>query len=63
MCFSKKGSELASCEDGKLKIWATDSFKLIKTVELQSNCSKIEYSPDDQYLLALPKSSKFASIL
>jgi len=54
MSFNKKGRKLASCQDGKLKIWATDSFKLIKSVELQSKCSKIEYSPDDLYLLALP---------
>jgi len=63
MCFNKKGSELATCQDGKLKIWAADSFKLIKSVELQSKCSVIEYSPDDKYLLALPESSNLASVL
>ena len=36
MCFNKKGSELATCKDGKLKIWATDSFKVKNSVELQS---------------------------
>ena len=63
MCFNKTGSELATCQDGKLKIWAADSFKLIKSVELLSQCSKIEFSPDDKYLLALPKSSNLASVL
>ena len=63
MCFNRKGSELATCEDGKIKIWATDSFKVKKNVELQIKCSRIEFSPDDEYLIVLPKSSNFAIVL
>ena len=63
MSFNRKGSELATCEDGELKIWATDNFKLKKSVELQIKCSRIDFSPDDEYMIALPLSSNYAAIL
>ena len=32
-------------------------------MELQIECSRIEFSPDDEYLIALPKSSNYAAVL
>ena len=63
MCFNRKGKLLVTCKDGELKIWATDSFKVKKSVELQIECSRIDFSPDDEYLIALPKSSNYAAVL
>jgi len=51
ICFNQQGDQMAAVNNGLLKVWNSSHFTIFRTLQLQNQATRIEFTPDDQYLI------------